>query len=128
MNQHEHHENIMHSLSEEYADILKNSEQGVYIYLDDAHKICNAKFASLLGYASEEEWASIEEPFPEVFVADQSQDMLITSFQDAMEKSIGSTSSISWKKKDGSIIETTVLLVPIAHQGHTFALHFVSTN
>lgn len=128
MNQHEHHENIMHSLSEEYVDILKNSEQGVYIYLDDTHKICNAKFASLLGYSSEKEWASVEEPFPEVFVADHSQEILVSSFQDAMEKSIGSTSPITWKKKDGSTTETTVILVPIAHQGHAFALHFVSTN
>ncbi|MBI5045321.1 MAG: PAS domain-containing protein [Candidatus Levybacteria bacterium] len=126
MDEHQHHQDLMQSLSQEYSDILSNSEQGVYIYLDDAHKICNANFASLLGYSSEKEWTMIDSPFPDAFVAEESQEALISSFQDAMEKNVGSTQSVVWKKKDGSTIESTVILVPIAHQGHTFALHFVS--
>ena len=124
----EHHNELMQSVAKEYQNILANSEQGIYIYLDDVSKVCNKKFATLLGYESEEEWAKIEESFPEVFVADESQEALVSSFQDAMEKNVGSTNKIVWKKKDGSTINSTVVLVPISHNGHLFALHFVSSQ
>jgi PAS domain-containing protein len=128
MDEHNHHDELIQSLAKEYQDILENSEQALYIYLDDIHKICNNKFATLLGYDSEDEWARIETSFPETFVADESQETLISAFQDAMEKNIGSTNTITWKKKDGSKTDSSVILVPIIHQDHIFALHFVSNS
>lgn len=125
MHDHNHHDELMRSIAKEYQDIFENSEQGMYIYLDDSHKICNKKFATLLGYGSEDEWSKVEESFPSAFVANQSQRTLVSSYQDAMRNSVGSTNDITWKKKDGSTVSTTVLLVPISHEGHIFALHFV---
>lgn len=122
----QHHDKLMQSVAKEYQDIFATSEQGVYIYLDDSHKVCNAKFATLLGYQSEDEWAKIDQSFPDAFVAKESQVNLISSFQDAMEKNVGSTNKIIWKKKDGTTVSTTVILAPIMHAGHLFALHFVS--
>lgn len=122
-----HHENLIESIAKEYSDILENSEQSIYIYLDDLNKVCNKKFATLLGYASAAEWAKIDTSFPDAFVADESQETLVSSFQDAMDKNIGSTNKIVWKKKDGSTLESTVILVPIVHEGHLLALHFVSS-
>lgn len=126
MDEHNHHDKLMQSIAKEYQDILVNSEQAVYIYLDDSNKLCNKKFATLLGYQSEEEWARIDKSFPDMFVAEESQEALISSFQDAMEKNVASQNKIVWKKKDGSTISTTVILVPISHNGHLLALHFVS--
>ena len=128
MDEHGHHEELIESITKEYQEILANSEQGIYIYLDDSHKVCNSKFATLLGYGSEEEWAKIDEPFPGVFVADESQETLVSSFVDAMEKNVGSTNEIVWKKKDGSTVDSTVILVPVSHKGHLFALHFVTAG
>jgi len=121
-----HHEDLIQSITKEYQDILVNSDQGVYIYLDDANKACNKKFATLLGYETEDEWAKIEESFPDAFVDNSSQEALVSSYQDAIEKKIGSTNEIVWKKKDGSTVNSTIIIVPIAHKGHLFALHFVS--
>jgi PAS domain S-box-containing protein len=128
MDEHKHHESLVQSLAKAYAEILGNSEQGMYFYLDDTHKICNSKFATLLGYESEDAWAKIDTSFPQTFVADESQETLITAFQDAMEKKIGSTNNITWKRKDGSTIPTEVILVPVAYEGHLLALHFVSSK
>lgn len=127
MDEHGHHEELIQSMAKEYQEILANSEQGVYIYLDDLHKVCNKKFATFLGYESEEEWAKREGAFPEVFVDDQSQETLVSSFIEAMEKNVGSTNEIVWKKKDGSSVDSKVILVPISHNGHLFALHFVTS-
>lgn len=122
-----HHEEVIQSIAKEYQEIFANSEQGIYVYLDDSHKVCNKKFAALLGYVSEEEWAKVDGSFPDAFVADKSQETLISSFQDAMEKNIGSTNEIIWKKKDGNTIKTTVILVPVSYNGHIVALHFVTS-
>ncbi len=128
MHDHSNHDDLMQSIASEYADIFENSEQGVYIYLSDTDKICNEKFAKLLGYGSPEEWAKIEMSFPMAFVADESQETLVAAFQDAMDKMAGSVNVITWKKKDGSTVNTNVILVPIVHTGHLLALHFVSSN
>lgn len=128
MDKHDHHDNLMQSVAKEYGDILENSNRGVYIYLDDTHKVCNKKFATLLGYESADEWAKIDTSFPDAFVADESQEALVSAFQDAMEHMVGSTNSIVWKKKDGTTVNSEVILVPIAHDNHLFALHFVSNK
>ena len=126
MDDHQHHDNAIQGVSREYKEIFKNSDQGIYIYLDDNHKICNQKFATLLGYESPEEWANVNESFPDAFVAEKSQETLIDTYKKAIEQSVGSQISVTWKKKSGGTIATKVILVPVSHQGHLFALHFVS--
>jgi len=126
MSEHEHHENLIDGIAKQFSQILDTSGQGIYIYLDDTHKVCNEKFAKLLGYDSPKEWAEITESFPQTFVAEKSQNTLVSAYQDAMEKCVGSQNTISWKKKDGSILDTKVILVPVSFDNHLFALHFVS--
>ena len=125
MNEHEHHDAAMHDLEREYRELLETSEQGVYLYLDDVHKLCNARFARLLGYASPEEWARVQRPFPEAFVAAQSHEPLISAYQDAIDRLVASTFPATWKRQDGGTVDSTVILVPVAYQGHLLALHFV---
>jgi len=125
MSQHKHHEELIANITKAYETILKESEQAIYIYLDDTHKVCNKKFATLLGYSSTEEWVKIDTSFPETFVDKKSQETLVNAYQNAMEKKIGSLNTIIWKKKDGSPIKTQVILVPISSDNHIFALHFI---
>ena len=126
MNEIEHHEELIRGISKQMKPILESSEQAIYIYLDDVHKVCNKKFASLLGYGSPDEWARVEEPMLEVSVDKRSQETLVETYNRAMEKMTGSTIPVTWKKKSGGTVDTTVMLVPIAYDGTLFALHFVS--
>jgi len=48
----EHHEKVVMGLAEQMKKVLEGSEQAVYIYLDDNHKICTSTFAQLLGYGT----------------------------------------------------------------------------
>ena len=125
LDEHEHHDQVMADLGDQLAEILETSDQGVYVYLDDVHKLCNARFASLLGYASSAEWAAVRQPFPMVFVAPESRDALISAYQDAMERRVGSVSDVTWLTRTGGRVETSVILVPIALHGEPVALHFV---
>jgi PAS domain-containing protein len=122
----QHHEELIEGISKQMKGILDSSQQAIYIYLDDIHKVCNGKFASLLGYRSPEEWANVEDSFPEAFVERSSQETLVKAYNQAMEKLIPSTIKVTWKKRDGGTVSTSVVLVPIAYDDHIFALHYIS--
>lgn len=124
MDTHSDHDQLIGKVAEEYEDILENSKQGIYIYLDDDNKICNEKFASMLGQ-TKEEWEKPSE-FISTNVSDASAHKLVSAFQDAMENMVGTNLSVTWKKKGGDELTTNVILVPIVSQGHVLALHFVS--
>src|SRR3990167_5916109 len=99
MTSHEHHQELLSALADQLKEVFEGSGQAVYVYLDDTHKACNQNFADLLGYASPAEWAAVTEPFPQVFVSEQSQDTLIDAFQQAMEQNRASTISVTWLTK-----------------------------
>lgn len=120
------HDDLFGGLVSELGPLLDASTQAIYIYFDDDLKICNEKFASLLGYDSAEEWGAMEGSFPSLFVAEDSQEALIGAYQKGMQDMAASTNEIVWKKKSGDTVKSTVILVPISYQGHLFALHFVS--
>ena len=122
------HKRIIDEAAEQFKEILENSEQSVYIYLDDVNKVCNRNFASLLGYKSPKEWAGVTENFPTTFVAKKSQRALVSAYQSAMSSLVGSTMAVTWKTKDGRDVESTTIIVPFAHNGHMMALHFIEAK
>ncbi len=122
------HNSLIKELAAEYEEILADSDQAIYIFLDDDTKICNKKFSDLLGYESPQTWSDSHGNFTDLFVANESQRALVSAYQKAMEKFAGSESSITWKTADGKTVDTKVILVPIVFQHHLLALHFVSSN
>jgi len=124
---HAHHEELIKGVSDQFKEILSQSEQSIYIYLDDEHWACNQKFLSLVGYKSLGELQkSNKESFLDLLVDEKSQRSLVTAYTNAMEKLIGSQASITWKTKTGKRVKTNLILVPISYQGHRMALHFIS--
>ncbi len=120
------HSHFIEGVYEQFKPLFDSSEQCMYIYLDDENKRCNEKFAKLLGYKSAEEWANVNASFPEVFVEEKSQNILIDAYQVAMEKGQASSIEVTWKKKGKGNIKTKVTLVPIIYDQHLMALHFIS--
>jgi hypothetical protein len=120
-----HHEELVKGLYDQMKTVLEDSEQPIFIYLDDNHKACNKKFAALLGFKSPQEWAALE-GFLEPYVEEQSRDTLMNAYWDAMKKMAASTSQITFIKKGGGSVNSTVVLVPMPFQGHLFSLHFVT--
>ena len=119
-----HHEELMAGFLGQLGIVFESSEQPMYLYLDDTHKACNQKLASLLGYGTPQEWARVEE-FSDL-VAKKSIKDLVSAYQDAMDRKIGSTIEVTWRTKSGGTVDTTVILVPVAYKEHLFALHFIS--
>jgi hypothetical protein len=51
---------------------------------------------------------------------------VVSAYRDAMEKLVASNIQVRLKKKDGKTLNANVIMVPVAFQGHLFALHFIS--
>ena len=119
-----HHAELVSGLAEQMKQILESSEQAMYIYLDDTHKMCNKKMAKLLGYGTAKEWAAVQGAL-DPFVATESQETLASAYWKAMEKFAASSAKVTWKKKTGGSVETNVIIVPMAYSGHLLAVHFV---
>ena len=119
------HEEILRWVGKEFKQILDESEQAIYIYACDRHKLCNKRFSSMLGYNSPEEWAMKEDMLSDV--TDEDREALVSAYQNAMENKIGSSIDISLKnKKNGNFIKTNVILVPLSYKGELFALHYIT--
>ena len=111
-------------VAEMLEPVLSKSPQAIYIYLDDAHKICNQKFADLLGYKSIQEWVDNEYPIDDV--SEEDQEKGIKAYMDASRKLIASTLPATWIRKDEKKIHTMVTMAPITYKGEVFVLHFIS--
>ena len=122
-----HHEELVNGLYEQMKPILDKSEQPIFIYLDDNHKACNSKFATMLGFKSPQEWAE-KQGFLEVYVTEKSRETLSSAYWKAMEKMVASTIPMTWMKKDGVTIESMMILVPMFFEGHMFSVHFVTST
>jgi hypothetical protein len=123
----EHHEELVKGLYDQMKPILDKSEQPIFIYLDDNHKACNSKFAAMLGFKSAQEWAE-KQGFLEVYVTEKSRETLASAYWTAMEKMAASTIPMTWMKKDGTALESTMILVPMFFEGHMFSVHFVTST
>jgi len=121
-----HHEELIAGLLDQIRIIFESSEQPMYLYLDDTHKVANARFAKMLGYDTPEELQRLDVPWIDAFVAEESADQLVGSYTRAMEERVGSSFAITWKRKDGKRLRTNVILVPISYKGQDMALHFVT--
>jgi hypothetical protein len=107
--------------------IRDGSEQPIFIYLDDNHKACNSKLASMLGFKSPADWAS-KQGFLEAYVAEKSRETLATAYWASVQKMSASTIQLTWMKNDGSTMESTMVLVPMFFKGHMFSVHFVTST
>lgn len=119
-----HHIHLVKELTEELEPVFSRSPQAIYLYLDDAHKSCNKKFADMLGYSTPQEWAANEYPISDVSQEDQEKG--INAYMDASRNFKSSTLSATWIKKDGTKIKTTVTMAPITYKGESFVLHFIT--
>ncbi len=126
MDEQQHHEELISGIHQQLTKVFDSSEQAIYLYLDDEHKVCNKKFATLLGYKSPNEWANEKKSMLDTSVDEKSQKGLISAYRNAMEKCVGSQINITWIRKDGGQVKTTVIIVPISFSGHLFALHFIA--
>ena len=122
------HEVLLKQVQEEFGQILSQGNQGIYIYQDDPHWICNDRLATMLGYSSASEFHRLatQAPFLDVAIAGDSQGRVVDAYMNSSKNKVASTVPVTWKKKGGGTVNTQVIFVPISYMGNSLTIHFVT--
>ena len=118
------HERIVREMLEQFKPVFEQSPDGVYLYLDDRHKVCNKRMADLFGL-SVEEWAAVPS-FLDAFVAQEDRELVAGNYQHqvaTMTRPV--TFRFHARKKDGTTFLAETEMIPISWGGHPVAYHFV---
>jgi PAS domain-containing protein len=124
------HEQLLQEVQKEFAQILEGSSQGIYVYLDDPHWICNQRMASLLGYASPAEVITVtaHSPLLDALVAPASHNTVVDAYMKAVNDKLASVVSVIWKKKDGATFRSQTVFVPFSFKGTAMTIHFIAPS
>jgi PAS domain S-box-containing protein len=118
------HTEMMQELGEQYRPVFESSPDGVYLWLDEANKICSERLARMFGY-SVDEWCAAES-FLECFVVPEDQDSYSWNYHNRVSAlAFPVTFRFRGKRKDGSTFAAETDMIPVAFRGHPIAYHFV---
>jgi len=121
------HEAATKELAEHLRPIFESSPDGMYVWLDEEHWICNQRFAHLLGYDSPDELNDTPSLLQR-WVHEDDQDHFSWSYWNRVQTmSFPTTIRFRGNRKDGSEALFESEMIPITYGGHTFAYHFVRT-
>jgi PAS domain-containing protein len=118
------HASMIAELAEQFAPILEQSPDGVYLWLDDESKVCNERLARMHG-TTVAEWQAAE-PFLESFVAEEDRSNYAWNYHNHVAAvRFPVTFRFRGMRKDGSTFAAETDMIPITFRGHAVAYHFV---
>jgi PAS domain S-box-containing protein len=118
------HEQVLSGLLEQFMPVFSHSPDGVYLYLDDNHKVCNKRMADLFGLTVEE-WHNVPN-FLESFVAPQDRELFASNYREhvaALNRPV--TFRFHAVRKNGETFLAETDMIPVSWNGHPVAFHFV---
>jgi PAS domain S-box-containing protein len=105
--------------------IFDSSPDGVYVWLDEEHWICNDRFALMFGYDTAEELNNTPYLLQRIVHQDD-QEMFSWSYWNRVQTlSFPIVVRFRGIRKDGSEVQAESDMIPLTYGGHTFAYHFV---
>jgi len=117
-------EDIIRELAEQFRPIMEQSPDGVYLWLDETHKVCNEQLAKLFGFTVEE-WSATQ-PFLDNFVAEEDRRMFSWNYHNRVAALVFPvTFRFRGMRKDGSTFAAETDMIPISYRGEAVAYHFV---
>ena len=120
----EQHAQVLHEIAEQFEPLFNNSPFGVYLYVDDAYKICNERMARMHGMTVTE-WQSTP-TFLNDFIVPEDRAMYASNYQHHVA---GLRHPITFRfrglRKDGSTFAAETDMIPLSWNGHPVAYHFV---
>ena len=122
VSEHEHVQ-ILPELKEQFTPLFQNSQEGIYLYLDEVHKICSEKFASMFGLTVKE-WEEME-GFVNKHAVEKDQELIINNYHSHIHQTLTPTRfQFTGVRKDGSKFKVETDMIPFPWRGEVLALHF----
>lgn len=118
------HVKILKEIAEQFQPLFQKSPDGIYIYIDEVHKICSERFAKMFGLTVAE-WEAME-GFVNKHIAEADQALVVSSYQEHIHQRLTPIRfSVKALRKDGSSFKAEVDMSPFPWRGEMLALHFV---
>lgn len=118
------HVKILKEISEQFQPLFQDSPDGIYIYIDEVHKICSDRFAKMFGLTVAE-WQAME-GFVNRHVAEEDQELIISTYQEHIHRKLTPVRfSVKALRKGGSSFQAEIDMIPFPWKGEMLALHFV---
>ncbi len=118
------HADVIRELAQHVRPVFEESPDGVYLWLDSHHSICNERLAQLFGYTVEE-WCAVED-FLGTFIAPEDQEAYGANYQTCVASlAYPVTFRFRGVRKDGRTFAAETDMIPLSFAGHAIAYHFV---
>jgi PAS domain S-box-containing protein len=119
------HEVATKELAEHLYPLFDASPDGVYIWLDEHHWRCNARFAAMFGYDAPDELNDTPGLLQRIVHVDDQRSFSWNYWNRVQPLAFPTTLRFRGIRKDGSVVQVETDMIPLAYGGHTFAYHFV---
>lgn len=114
----------MRELAEQFRSVFESSPDGVYLWLDEDHKVCNERLADLYGFTVEE-WGAAR-PFLDCFVAEEDRSLYSWNYHNRVARlAFPVTFRFRASRKDGTTFAAETDMIPLSYRGYAVAYHFV---
>jgi PAS domain S-box-containing protein len=119
------HDVATKELAGHLAPIFDSSPDGVYVWLDEQHWICNERFAQLFGYEDADELRDMPYLLQRIVHEDDQQLFSWLYWNRVQAHAFPVTVRFRGVRKDGAVVDAESDMIPLTFAGHTFAYHFV---
>jgi PAS domain S-box-containing protein len=119
------HEVATKELAEHLRPIFESSPDGVYVWLDEHHWICNERFARMFGYDAPGELNDTPNLLQRIVHDDDQQQFSWSYWNRVQALAFPTIVRFRGVRKDGSEVQAESDMIPLTYGGHTFAYHFV---
>ena len=119
------HEVATKELAEHLQPLFDASPDGMYVWLDEEHWICNGRLAELFGYDSPDELNDAPGFLQRMVHEDDQEHFSWNYWNRVRAQAFPATFRFRAVRKDGSAFQAETDMVPLTYGGHTFAYHFV---
>ena len=118
------HVKILRELSEQFQPLFQRCPEGVYLYIDEVHKICNERLAKMFGLTVAE-WEGME-GFVNKHAAEGDVEKFVTNYHEHIHQKLTPTRfRFKGVRKDGSTFNGETDMIPFPWRGEMLAFQFV---
>ena len=122
------HDVATKELAEHLAPIFESSPDGVYVWLDEQHWVCNERFAQLFGYEGADALRDTPSLLQRIVHEDDQQLFSWLYWNRVQAHAFPVTLRFRGVRKDGTVVDAESDMIPLTFGGHTFAYHFVRVS